>query len=192
MADETAREENHEAAPEPVVISDEPIPDEVAAAVVARFAGSVFAESHGQPVVYVERDAFAEVASYLRDEQQFTMLCDVTAVDHLLDGNRVVPKGVAAERFEVVANYLAHARNRRLRVICQVPASDPTVPSLTGVYRGANFPERETFDLFGITFEGHPDLTRILMPDDWRGFPLRKDDPSARVPVTFKGDPSPR
>jgi NADH-quinone oxidoreductase subunit C len=79
-----------------------------------------------------------------------------------------------------------------MRIICQVPAADPTVPSLMGVYPGVEFPERETFDLFGINFDGHPDLTRILMPDDWVGHPLRKDDPSARVPVTFKGDPRPR
>ena len=190
MTDDTAREDNHELAPES--IPDGPIPDEVAAAVVAQFPASTFASSHGQPVVYVERTAFAEVAKYLRDAQQFTMLCDVTAVDHLLDGSRSLPDGVTGERFEVVANYLSHARNRRLRVICEVPASDPSVPSLTGVFRGANFPERETFDLFGITFAGHPDLARILMPDDWHGHPLRKDDPSARVPVTFKGDPAPR
>jgi NADH-quinone oxidoreductase subunit C len=181
VADDNAREENHEA-----------VDDEVAAAVLERFAGSVFTRSHGQPVVYVERAQFAEVARFLRDEQQFTMLVDVTAVDHLLDGMRAPVPNAAGERFEVVANYLSHARNRRLRVICQVPGGDPTVPSLTEVYLGANFPERETYDLLGITFEGHPDLTRILMPDDWNGHPLRKDDPPGRVPVTFKGDPSPR
>ncbi len=87
---------------------------------------------------------------------------------------------------------LSHTRNRRVRVICQVPENDPTVPSVTASYPGANFPERETYDMFGITFDGHPELTRILMPDDWRGFPLRKDDAPARVPVTFKGDPQPR
>jgi NADH/F420H2 dehydrogenase subunit C len=135
----------------------------------------------------------ADVARLLRDEQQFTMCVDVTAVDHLLDGSRYRPRGVTQlERFEVVANFLSHARNRRVRVICEVPAADPRVPSLTGVYTGTNFPEREVYDMFGIVFDGHPDMTRILMPDDWKGYPLRKDDAPGRVPVTFKGDPSPR
>ena len=187
MADDTAREEDHEPEPSEAVIADD-----VAAALVARFAGSVYADSHGQPVVYVDRAVLADVARFLRDDEQFTMCVDVTVVDHALDGSRLAVAGVAPERFEVVANFLSHVRNRRIRVICQVPASDPTVPSLTGVYPGANFPERESYDLFGITFEGHPDLTRILMPDDWNGHPLRKDNPAARVPVTFKGDPSPR
>src|SRR5262245_24275359 len=183
MADDEAREEDHEEAM---------IGDEVAAALVAAFEGARATESHGQPVVYVDRAVFADVARFLRDEQEFTMCVDVTAVDHLLAGARWEPAGVALERFEVVANFLSHARNRRIRIICQVPVSDPTMPSLTGVYPGTNFPERETYDLFGITFEGHPDLTRILMPDDWHGYPLRKDDAPARVPVTFKGDPAPR
>ncbi|HEY1737741.1 MAG TPA: NADH-quinone oxidoreductase subunit C [Acidimicrobiia bacterium] len=166
--------------------------DELAAAICARFAGSVFHESHGQPVVYVDKAVFADVGTMLRDEEQVTMCLDVTAVDHLADNVRHAPGGVQLERFEVVANYLSHARNRRIRVICQVPAGDTTVPSLTPVYHGANFGEREVYDLFGITFDGHPDLTRILMPDEWIGSPLRKDDAPARVPVTFKGDPSPR
>jgi NADH:ubiquinone oxidoreductase subunit C len=190
MADDPAREPDHEPAE-----SDEaaaPIADDVAAAVVARFPASVFVESHGQPVVYVDRSVVADVARLLRDEEQFTMLVDTVVVDHLLDGTRPRVPGVEPERFEVVVNFLSHARNRRLRVVCQVPESDPTVPSLVPVYPGANFPERESYDLFGITFEGHPDLTRILMPDDWQGFPLRKDDAAARVPVTFKGDPIPR
>jgi len=191
MADDTAREEDHEPANDGAPGDTAPN-DDVAAAVVARVAGSVFADSHGQAVVYVDRAVFADVAMLLRDEEQFTMLMDVTVVDHLLDGSRAAVAGVAAERFEVVANFLSHTRNRRIRIICQVPADDPTVPSLVPVYPGANFPEREAFDLYGITFDGHPDLTRILMPDDWHGHPLRKDDAAARVPVTFKGDPSPR
>jgi NADH/F420H2 dehydrogenase subunit C len=193
MADDDAREDVHEAPPEPVAPDDPPKPDdEVAAALVECFPGSLFVRSHGQPVVYVDRELFADVAQFLRDEQQFTMCVDVTASDHLLDGVRYAPPGVTAERYEVVANYLSHVRNRRIRVICEVPDADPSVPSLTGVYPGTNFPERETYDLFGIDFVGHPDLTRIIMPDDWEGHPLRKDYPSARVPVTFKGDPHPR
>jgi NADH-quinone oxidoreductase subunit C len=187
MSDEV-REPDHEAEPEPVVRPD----DEVAAALCDRFEPSVYFSSHGQSVVYLDRARLAEAAQYLRDEEQFTMCVDITAVDHLVDGVRHAPPGVEPERFEVVANFLSHIRNRRIRVICEVPESDPAVPSLTGVYPGTDFPERETFDLFGIRFDGHPDLTRILMPDDWLGHPLRKDDPSARVPVTFKGDPRPR
>lgn len=186
MADDDVREEVHE--PVGPAVPD----DDVAAALVARYPGSIFVRSHGQPVVYLDRAQLAEAAAFLRDDQQFTMCVDVTAVDHIADGVRPTPAAVTPERFEVVANFLSHARNRRIRVICEVPESDPTVPSLTATYPGTNFPEREVFDMFGITFEGHPDLTRILMPDDWNGFPLRKDDPPGRVPVTFKGDPSPR
>ena len=91
-----------------------------------------------------------------------------------------------------MANFLSHPRNRRIRTICEVPAGDTSVPSITDLYPGVNFGEREAFDLYGIEFEGHPNLVRILMPDDWVGHPLRKDDAPARVPVTFKGDPSPR
>jgi NADH-quinone oxidoreductase subunit C len=196
MAD-NPRENDHDVPDPKGPDPDMPDPDmqnnEDAAALVERFPGSVFVEHHGQPVVYVGRDVFAQAAEFLRDEREFTMLMDVTAVDHLLDGVRYEPPGVAElERFEVVANYLSHTRNARIRIISEVPASDPTVPTLTGVYPGANFPERETYDLLGITFDGHPELTRILMPDDWQGHPLQKDDPPGRVPVTFKGDPSPR
>ena len=72
-----------------------------------------------------------------------------------------------------------------------MPATDTEIASITPLYPGANFAEREVFDLFGVVFTDHPDLTRILMPDDWSGYPLRKDDSPARVPVTFKEDPRP-
>ena len=188
MTDEELREDEHKAEPEAQPAPD----DEVAAALLERFEGAVFHESHGQPVVYLDRARWAEAAEFLRDEQQFTMLLDVTAVDHLLDVERVAIAGVELERFEIVANYLSHPRNRRIRLITEVPADDTTIASLAPLYESANFAEREVFDLYGVTFEGHPDLTRILMPDDWLGHPLRKDDSPARVPVTFKGDPSPR
>jgi NADH-quinone oxidoreductase subunit C len=166
--------------------------DEVAAAIVNRFDGARYADSHGQAVVYVPREQWHDVVAFLRDDQRFTQCLDVTAVDHLVDVERLIPPGVTAERFEVVANLLSHPRNRRIRLICEVPADDVTVPSIVDVYRGMAFAEREVFDMFGITFTGYDELTRILMPDDWIGFPLRKDDAPARVPVTFKEDPGPR
>jgi len=188
--DDSPREEEHkDGADTPAV----PAPDdEVAAALVERFEGAVFHRSHGQPVVYLDKAHLAEAAQLLRDEQQFTMLLDVTAVDHLVDVERISIAGVAPERFEVVANLISHPRNRRIRLIAEVPADDTTVPSLAPIYRTAEVAEREVYDLFGITFDGHPELTRILMPDDWVGYPLRKDDAPARVPVTFKEDPGPR
>ncbi len=178
-----AREEVHEVAPPW---------DEVAAALCERFEGAVFHDSHGQAVVYLDRAHWADAATMLRDDEQFTTCLDVTAVDHLTDVQRLAVAGVDPARFEVVANFLSHPRNRRIRLIAEVPADDTTIASLTAVYPGVNFAEREVFDLLGITFTDHPDLTRILMPDDWVGHPLRKDDAPARVPVTFKGDPGPR
>jgi NADH:ubiquinone oxidoreductase subunit C len=195
MADDDAREDAHKNGVDAEDSEDkekEKGLDEAAAAVLERFPGSVFHRSHGQPVVYVDRAVWADLARFLRDEQQFTQCLDVTAVDHLVDAARIEVPGVAPERLEVVANFLSHPRNRRLRAICEVPATDATVPSITETYPGVSFGERETYDMFGITFDGHPDLARILMPDDWVGYPLRKDDAPARVPVTFKEDPAPR
>lgn len=161
-------------------------------ALVARFEGAVAHESHGQSVVYLDRAHLADAVAYLRSEEEFSMLLDVTAVDHSRDVDRLVVDRVDPERFEVVVNLISHPRVLRQRLIVEVPESDPSVPSLTGVFPGAAFPEREVYDLMGIEFTGHPELTRILMPDDWVGHPLRKDDLPARVPVTFKGDPGPR
>ena len=197
MPDDEAREDAHKNGDTRVEEEEEkkkapPPDDEVAAAVVERFPGTVFHRSHGQPVVYVDRAIWADLGGFLRDEQLFTQCIDVTAVDHLVDAARLSVPGVTPERFELVASFLSHPRNRRIRAICEVPATDPSAPSLTDVYPGANFAEREVYDLFGITLTGHPDLVRILMPDDWVGYPLRKDDAPARVPVTFKEDPRPR
>jgi NADH:ubiquinone oxidoreductase subunit C len=169
-----------------------PNTDPVAAALVERFPGAVAVESHGQPVVYVDRESWRDVAAYLRAEERFTQCSDVTAVDHSADVERLEVPGVTPERFEIVANFLSHPRNVRIRVICEVPEADARVASIVDEYPGVNFAEREVFDMFGIDMTGHPDLARILMPDDWVGHPLRKDDHPARIPVTFKGDPAPR
>jgi NADH:ubiquinone oxidoreductase subunit C len=103
-----------------------------------------------------------------------------------------LPDGVKAERFEVVVNLLSLSMRQRVRIRVQVPESDPVVASLTDIYPGTEAMEREAFDMVGIIFEGHPDLTRILMPEDWEGHPLRKDYGVGRVPVQFKEAPGPR
>jgi NADH-quinone oxidoreductase subunit C len=138
-----------------------------------------------QDVRHVARESWLEAIKELRDEG-FTMLVDLTAVDHLANAARVLPADVAPERFEVVASLLDMNARARLRLRAQVPAADPTIASLFSVHPGSEALEREVFDMFGITFEGHPDLTRILMPEDWEGFPLRKDYAIGRIPVQFK------
>lgn len=142
-------------------------------------------------VAFPSREQYPALVRAYRDAG-FEMLADLCAVDYLTHPGRLLPEGVAAERFEVVVNLLSLSRFRRARVRVQVPEDDPVVVSLMDVYPGADAMEREAFDLFGVRFEGHPDLTRILMPEDWEGHPLRKDYGVGRVPVQFKEAPGPR
>ena len=90
------------------------------------------------------------------------------------------------ERFEVVVNLLDIRQRRRVRVRVQVPEGDAVLPTLFDLHPGTEAMEREVFDMFGVHFDGHPDLTRILMPEDWVGHPLRKDYEVGRIPVQFK------
>jgi NADH-quinone oxidoreductase subunit C len=131
------------------------------------------------PAFYVGRDSLLEVCRALRDGAglQFAFLAEVTAADYF----------PAAPRFEVVyhlaclgaafAQPAGPAPARRLRLKVRVPGDDPHLPSVTSIYPAAGWLEREVYDLFGIGFDGHPDLRRVLMPDDWEGHPLRKDYP---------------
>jgi len=120
-------------------------------------------------------------------------LCvDLTAVDYLTHPGRTLPEGTEPERFEVVVNLVDMRARSRTRVRCQVPAGEPRLPTITDLYAGADAPEREVYDMYGIVFDGHPDLTRILMPEDWEGHPLRKDYAVGRIPVQFKASPGPR
>ena len=114
-------------------------------------------------------------------EEGYEMMMDLTAVDWF---RKKEP------RFEVVINLLSLSKNLRKTIKVQVADENLTIPSITDIYPGANFYEREVFDMFGIIFENHPQLTRILMPDDWIGHPLRKDYGSGRIPVQFKNAPS--
>jgi NADH-quinone oxidoreductase subunit C len=170
---------------------EEILKDEVANAVLERVKGAVALESHGQTVVHIPRESWLEAVRFLKEEQQFTQCSDLTAVDQLLRPDRPLPAGVERERFEVVGNFLSHPRNRRIRFVCQVPDGGE-VDSLFELFSGTELPEREVYDLLGVRFAGHPDLTRLLMPDDWEGHPLRKDDAPARVPVQFKEAQAPR
>jgi len=153
---------------------------------VARAVGA-----DGHEVLHPARDRYHEVVDAHR-QAGFEMLADLTAVDYLAHPGRVLPDGVAPARFEVAAVLLSVSGRRRVRVRVQVPEDDPVVASVWDLYRGAEAMEREAYDMFGIVFEGHPDLTRILMPEDWEGHPLRKDFGVGRVPVQFKEAPGPR
>ncbi len=145
----------------------------------------------GQEVLFPTRGQYFDLVGELRDGG-FETCSDLCGVDYLAHPGRRFPQGVVAERFEVVVNLLSLSQGRRLRIRLQVPESDPVAPSLFDLYPGTEAMEREAYDLFGIVFEGHPDMTRILMPEDWEGHPLRKDYGVGRVPVQFKGAPGPR
>lgn len=126
-------------------------------------------------------------------DEGYEMCADLCAVDYLSHpGRAALPEGIEPQRFEVVVNLLSVSARRRVRVRTQVSGGDPVVDSIASLYPGAEAMEREAFDLVGVRFEGHPDLTRILMPDDWEGHPLRKDYSSARLPVQFKAPASSR
>ncbi len=124
----------------------------------------------------IDREGYVALMTAARDVG-FDTFVDLCAVDYF----RRQP------RFEVVVIVFALEQRRRLLVKVGVPGGEPSLDSLTSLWPGANFYEREAYDLFGIHFSGHPDLTRILLPDDWEGHPLRKDYAVGSVPVQFKG-----
>lgn len=166
---------------------DDDVAAEAPAGPETRF-GVPVTTSRGQQVLHPGRDELVDLVRNLRDDEGFRVCVDVTAVDYVAyGGGRALPEGLAGERFEVVVGLLSHSRRERLRLRVQVPADDATCPSLFDVHPGTEALEREVFDMFGISFTGHPDLTRILMPEDWDGHPLRKDNPVGAIPVQFKG-----
>jgi len=142
-------------------------------------------------LAFPHRDTYKSMVAAFRDTG-FETCADVCGVDYLTHPGRSLPEGVMPERFEVVVNLLSLSMRQRVRIRVQVPESDPTVDSIVDVYSGADAMEREAYDMVGILFTGHPDMTRILMPEDWEGHPLRKDYGVGRVPVQFKEAPGPR
>lgn len=143
-------------------------------------------DSRGQVVLHPTREQYVATLKALVDDT-FVLCTDLTAVDYLTYASRV---GTPAERFEVVVNLMSLERRERIRVRVEVPESDPVLPTAFDLFPGTEAMEREVFDMFGISFEGHPDPSRILMPEDWDGHPLRKDYAIGRIPVQFKGSPS--
>jgi NADH-quinone oxidoreductase subunit C len=132
----------------------------------------------GELTLHIKREKLVEVAMILRDSLKFEMCMGVSGVHYPLNVGR-----------ELVAVYplLSITNNRRIRLEVTVADSDAHIPSLVEVWAGNNWHERETFDMFGIIFDGHPGLTRILMPDDWQGHPQRKDYALGGIPVEYKG-----
>ncbi len=153
--------------------------------------GAISWLSRGQLVVHPSRDAYLDLVGALYDDG-YRVCADLTGVDYLMAVDRPLPAGVRRERFEVVVNLLSTDNRRRIRVRVGVPDDDLRLPSIYHLHPGTEAMERETYDMFGIVFTDHPDLTRILMPDDWEGHPLRKDYGIGRIPVQFKGAPPAR
>ena len=127
--------------------------------------------SHGDVMVSVDRAQIVEICKRLRDDPDFSFdFCSyITAVDY--SALQQTP------RFEVIYQLLSLRLHHRIRVKARVPEDDPVIDTVEGVWQVANWMERETFDMFGIIFRNHSDLRRILMPDDWEGYPLRKEFP---------------
>lgn len=150
-----------EAPPKPV-----PLDNELVQRLKARFGDAIREATldRKQAIVLVAAAQLRDIARYCRDDEKFDMLADLTAVDW--------PK--REQRFDVVLNLYSFPKNERLRLKAHAGENEP-VPSVCEVWPVANWLERECYDMFGIVFEGHPDLKRILLPDEWQGYPLRKD-----------------
>ena len=146
--------------------------DQEVAAAVDAFDGDAIQGGkfeRGELTIEIAPGKIASVGGFLKYDQKFVRLSTVTAVDRY----------PAEPRFEVVYHLHSVERNQRVRLKCRLGGADPAIESVTSVWCGANWYEREVFDLFGIRFAGHPDLRRIMLPEDWEGHPLRRD-----VPVT--------
>ena len=136
----------------------------------------------GELTLHVKREKLVEVCMILRDKLKFEMCMGVNGVHY--------PEQTGRE-MHAVYPLLSMTKNQRIRLEVSVPDADAHIPSVVEVWAGNNWHERETYDMFGIIFDGHPGLTRILMPDDWEGHPQRKDYSLGGIPVEYKGATTP-
>jgi NADH-quinone oxidoreductase subunit C len=150
-----------EAPPKPA-----PLDNELVQRLKARFADAIREAwlDRKQAIVVIAAEKLLDIARHCRDEEKFDMLSDLTGVDW--------PK--REKRFDLILNLYSFAKNERLRLKAHVGENE-RVASVTSIWIAANWLEREAYDMFGINFEGHPDLRRILLPEEWQGYPLRKD-----------------
>ena len=132
----------------------------------------------GELTLFIKSSRLLDVAKILRDQLRFEMCVGVNGVHFPEETNR---------ELHAIYSLLSITRNQRIRLEVCVSEKDPHIPSLVEVWAGTNWHERETYDMFGIIFDNHPGLTRILMPDDWSGFPQRKDYPLGGIEIEYKG-----
>jgi NADH-quinone oxidoreductase subunit C len=133
-------------------------------------------EHVGDVFVLVSRDAIIPLLTHLKDTHRFIYLSDLFGVDRF----------TADDRFEVVYNLVSLATGTRLFVKTRVPEDEPVLPTAVGIWSGANWNEREVYDMFGVRFDGHPDPRRIFMPEDFEYFPLRKEFPLLGIPGSIE------
>ncbi len=160
----------------PDAIKDEPL-----AVALAQFDSAAITGGHkqfGDVTIEVAPASIVPVLTYLHDKEQFNRLSTIFAVDRY----------PAEPRFEVIYQLQSMDRNLRLRLKARLQGDNPEIDSVTNIYKGANWYERETFDLFGIHFRNHPNLTRLLMPEGYIGYPLRRDFPIHGHKYSYKDE----
>lgn len=146
--------------------------------VQSRFAEAVLGtvEHAGDHILIVHRDYIHDVLKYLKEDHHFIYLADIVAADRFTED----------DRFEVIYNLMSLRDQHRIFVKTRIPEENPVLPTATDIWKGANWNEREAYDMFGITFEGHPDPRRIFMPEDFKYHPLRKEFPLIGVPGSLE------
>lgn len=197
-ADETTRDDGARSGDEPDGQGEDRL-GRISARVRDRFEGVRAQREHGELTLFADADRLVELLAFCRDDDVVAadMLADLGAV-HWPAGEQVVERQpsttgwpayrISRERGVIEIGYVLRSvrRSHWFRVSVSTDDEEPRLPSVTGIYPTANFYEREVYDLFGVVFEGHPNLARILMPDDWEGHPLRKDYPLGGVDVVYE------
>lgn len=184
---EASEETETEAPVEEEVVEETDTEDSPAQAGEDQRYGVPAREAFGDAVLFPGIDDYEDLVSELK-EDGFSTITDLCGVDYLHHQRSDLPASVTPERFEVVVSLLSQVRRERVRIRLQV-GEGTEVPTLFDLFPGTEALERETFDMYGIVFADHPDMSRILMPESWNGHPLRKDYDIGAIPVAFKDAP---